>query len=139
MSCTASTASWNSGPARPLQPPRRGWEIAGIVLGFIFAWPLALAYLVWKFAGYPVPNAVQTYFEQNFSRLSETAFRAGPRDRTTGNLAFDEYRRGELERLERERRRLEEEAQAFASFVEELKRPKDREEFDLFKARHGGS
>ena len=53
----------------------------------------------------------------------------------TGNLAFDEYRQGEVARLEAERRRLDEEAQAFGAFVEDLKRAKDREEFDAFMAR----
>ena len=58
---------------------------------------------------------------------------------TTGNLAFDDYRRGEIERLERERRRLDEERREFASFVEELKRAKDREEFDAFMAKRRGA
>ena len=43
--------------------------------------------------------------------------------------------RRELERLEEERRRLDEEARAFSAFVEELKRAKDREEFDAFMAK----
>ncbi|NNC01144.1 DUF2852 domain-containing protein, partial [Corallococcus exiguus] len=41
----------------------------------------------------------------------------------------------ELQRLEEERRRLDEEARAFRSFVEELKRAKDRDEFDAFMAK----
>jgi hypothetical protein len=40
--------------------------------------------------------------------------------------------------LEEERRRLDEEAKAFGTFVEELKRAKDREEFDAFMARRRG-
>ena len=57
----------------------------------------------------------------------------------SGNAAFDEYRRRELERLEEERRRLVEEAKAFAEFVEELKRAKDREEFDAFMQKRRGN
>ncbi len=57
----------------------------------------------------------------------------------SGNLAFDEYRRSELERLERERRRLDEEAREFRDFVDELKRAKDREEFDAYMARRRNS
>jgi hypothetical protein len=53
----------------------------------------------------------------------------------TGNAAFEEYRRNELRRLEEERRKLDEEARAFRDFVEELKRAKDREEFDAFMAK----
>src|SRR3712207_3068615 len=99
MHSYASTAGWNAGPARRAgRSPRRGWEIAGIILGFVFAWPLALAYLVWKFMGYPVPNQARAFFERNFSSLAESGFRAKPRSRPTGNAAFDAYRQGELER-----------------------------------------
>ena len=133
----ASSAGWNSGAVyKNCSSPRRAWEIAGIILGFIFAWPLALAYLIWKLAGYPMPAEWRSYFERTFARPFEGSFRAAAAPfGGTGNSAFDEYRRRELERLEEERRRLDEEAKAFASFVEELKRAKDREEFDAFMAR----
>ena len=141
MSCHASTAGWNAGSHPRRCGPPRGLEIAGIVLGFVFFWPLALAYLIWKLAGYPVPNEAKSFFEKNFSRLGSGwggagagPFRARPFS-STGNFAFEEYRRRELERLEAERRRLDEEAQAFAEFVEELKRAKDRDEFDAFMAK----
>ena len=133
MSCYASTAGWNNSGHR-CWPPSRGLEIVGIILGFIFVWPVALAYLGWKLVGYPVPNEVKTFFEKNFSRLSEN-FRGRPHFSSTGNFAFEEYRRRELERLEAERRRLDDEAHAFAEFVEELKRAKDRVEFDAFMAK----
>jgi hypothetical protein len=142
----ASYSSWNAGWNGAVRhgcgrPPGRALEIAGIVLAFIFFWPAALAYLVWKFMGYPVPNELKAFYEQNFSSAFESMRRAGPAFgfASTGNAAFDEYRRRELERLEEERRRLHEEAKAFAEFVEELKRAKDREEFDAFMARRRGS
>jgi len=133
----ASYASWNAGAVRHRCGPARGWEIAGVILGLIFFCPAALAYLVWKFMGYPVPNELKTFYKQNFSSAFDTMRRAGPRFgfASTGNAAFDEYRRRELDRLEEERRRLHEEAKAFARFLEELKRAKDREEFDAFMAR----
>ena len=109
-------------------------EIVGIILGFFFAWPLALAYLVWKLTGYPVPTEAKEFFDRNFTRLSE-GFRPRPQFSSTGNFAFEEYRRREIERLEQERRRLDEEARGFAAFVEELKRAKDREEFEAFMAK----
>ena len=77
-------------------------EIAGIVLGFIFFWPAALAYLIWKCTGYPVPNQAKAFFEKNFSRLGGTGWpwngagngARGPRGKfsSTGNFAFEEYR-----------------------------------------------
>jgi hypothetical protein len=115
----------------------RGWEITGIILGFVFAWPLAVAYLVWKFAGYPMPEAARTFVENRWRDL-QAAPRWTPGYRPTGNSAFEDYRRRELERLEEERRRLDEESRTFAVFVEELKRAKDREEFDAFMAKRRG-
>jgi len=112
-------------------------EIAAIILGFIFVWPLALVYLAWKMMGYPVPKEWKGFVEKNFSFLNTGIAAARPAYSATGNFAFDEYRRRELERLEEERRRLDEEAHAFAEFVEELKRAKDREEFDAFMAKRG--
>ena len=138
MSC-ASSAGWNSGAVhKTCSSPRRAWEIAGIILGFIFVWPLALAYLIWKLVGYPVPAEWRSYLERTFARPFEGSFRAAAPFGGTGNSAFDDYRRSELQRLEEERRRLDEEAKAFGSFVEELKRAKDREEFDAFMAKRRG-
>ena len=51
---------------------------------------------------------------------------AGP----TGNAAFDEYR-------EETMRRLEEEQTAFVSFLEQLRRAKDKAEFDQFMSNRG--
>ncbi|MGO4572546.1 DUF2852 domain-containing protein [Microvirga sp. 2TAF3] len=164
MSDSASTA-WNSGPGysgpgasgpgssgpwnnganhrRCGRPPRRALEIAGIVLAFIWFWPLAVAYLVWKVMGYPKYDEARAFLRENFGRPIDDLFAyrrsAGGFGNGfgtgTGNAAFEEYRRSELQRLEEERRRLDEEARAFTEFVEELKRAKDREEFDSFMAK----
>jgi hypothetical protein len=53
---------------------------------------------------------------------------------STGNLAFDEWRQAELTRLEAEREKLRAAEQEFSTFVENLRRAKDREEFDRFMA-----
>ena len=50
----------------------------------------------------------------------------------TGNSAFDAYREGELAKLQDELRRLDAERLAFAAFLEDLKRARDRSEFDAF-------
>jgi hypothetical protein len=135
----ASSAGWAPGAVpKNCSSPRRAWEIGGIILGFIFVWPLALGYLAWKLVGYPMPAAWRSYLQRTFARPFESSFQAASPFGGTGNSAFDDYRRRELERLEEERRRLDEEAKAFAGFVEELKRAKDREEFDAFMARRRG-
>jgi hypothetical protein len=51
---------------------------------------------------------------------------------TTGNVAFDDWRKAELDRLEEERRRLNEMREEFDTYARELRRAKDQEEFDRF-------
>lgn len=142
MSCCASTAANGQSSRRACGRPPRALEIIGVVFAFITFWPLAVAYLVWKFMGYPMPDNARASFERTFERIFgrpfqsfQSSFRAASGRQATGNSAFEEYRRHELERLEQERRRLDEEAQAFSTFVDELKRAKDREEFDAFMAK----
>jgi hypothetical protein len=53
---------------------------------------------------------------------------------STGNSAFDEWKAAELDRLEAERRKLEEAHREFAEFVDNLRKSKDREEFERFMA-----
>jgi hypothetical protein len=132
MQTQASPFGWTGYATRRHRGPRRGLEVAGIVLGFVFAWPLALAYLVWKFAGYPYATELKARLDGVLGTSMPFAQKGYA---PTGNAAFEEYRRAELARLEEERRRLDDEARAFTDFVEELKRAKDREEFEAFKAR----
>lgn len=53
----------------------------------------------------------------------------------TGNAAFDEWRDAELTRLEEERRKLDEARKDFDEYVAELRRARDRDEFESFKAK----
>lgn len=62
--------------------------------------------------------------------------------RSTGNVAFDEWRAAELARLEEERRKLADAEREFADHMENLRRARDREEFDRFmsaRASQGGT
>ena len=52
--------------------------------------------------------------------------------RNSGNAVFEDYKQATLERLEEERRKLVAEQEAFASFLDDLKRAKDRTEFESF-------
>jgi hypothetical protein len=138
----SSTSPWATGKACRNGPfPRRSFEIGAIVVAFIYWWPLAFGYVAWKLAGYPA-------FAELRDRLSRMTSSAGIGGRSrfaaafdaanmggSGNRAFDDYRRAEIERLVAQRRALEEEGRAFAAFVEELKRAKDREQFDAFMAK----
>ena len=140
---TSATSGWQAGMNSCSRPrgPRRGLEIVGVVFAFFYFWPLAAAYIAWKLLGYPGMSELRGYAERGFGATFRDAGFAragsfGPGAWSgTGNRAFDEYRRGEIERLERERRKLDEEAGEFRAFVEDLKKAKDREEFDAYMAR----
>lgn len=119
--------------------------IALMVLGFIVWWPLGLAmlaYIVWgeNFGG----SAEKA---QGFVHRSKAwAEKCGPRGyhhggwrNSSGNAAFDDYRAEQLRRLEEERKRLDEEINAFHEYMANLRKAKDREEFDRFMRDRNGS
>jgi len=114
--------------------------IALMVLGFIVWWPLGLAmlaYIVWgeKFGGSAEKAGhwvnKQKAWAQNCGPRSN-GFRGGYGHNSSGNAAFDEYRAEQLRRLEEERKRLDEEVNAFHEHMRNLRMARDREEFDRF-------
>jgi hypothetical protein len=111
------------------------WEIVAIVAGFAIFWPLGLIALfvkLWNGELWPGAAAGDMPWRSagTWSPPSWTQRSGSP----SGNSAFEEYRKRELERLEAERRKLMEEQKAFAEFVERVRRAKDQEEFDRFMA-----
>ena len=72
-------------------------------------------------------------------RGSDKAARWGHGSTRTGNVAFDDWREKELERLAEERRRLDEMLTEFDDYARELRRAKDQEEFDRFMANRNRS
>ncbi|GJD45452.1 hypothetical protein AFCDBAGC_3325 [Methylobacterium cerastii] len=142
---TSSSSPWTGGKVSRCGPfPRRSIEIGAIVVSFIYWWPVGLALVAWKVAGYPALGELRDYakrgaagWEGGTARASRFArsFDASNRRGATGNWAFEEYRKAELDRLDAQRRALQEESRAFAEFVEELKRAKDRDQFDAFMAK----
>jgi hypothetical protein len=127
------------------------FEIAAMILGFIVFWPLGLAILFAKFwqrqhghqgdlFAYAREKAAD--FQQSFYSQAGLGGQSAAASswRSTGNVAFDEWRESELARLEAERRKLAEAERDFAQHIEELRRARDREEFESFmRARKGGT
>ena len=106
----------NTSALRPAWTPL---TIGLMVLGFIVFWPLGLA--------------MQDSGSCGHARRSRPA--------RSGNVAFDDYRQQEIDRIEEKRRRLEEERkkldameEEFDEFLRNLRRAKDQEEFDRFMA-----
>jgi hypothetical protein len=121
-------------------------EIATMIGGFVVFWPVGLAALglklfrgeMWNGASHGVPpwSAYKTWKENNpqgFKPFADTKWNStSSTTSASGNAAFDAYKKEQLERLEAERRKLDEEQKAFAEYVEKLRRAKDQDEFDRF-------
>jgi hypothetical protein len=136
----------------------RPFELIAMVLGFIVFWPIGLAILGWKVwqkkTGYGGDLAMfarekwqekwNEKWERKAAHWQARGFGApwsaswttpGTYGSTsTGNSAFDDWRSAELARLEEERQKLIAAEREFAEFLENLRRAKDREEFDRFMA-----
>ena len=112
----SSVATWPSAAANWLDERGIGAWIALMVIGFVFFWPVGLAilgYMIWSkrmFAG------KKSIFGCSKSGLGF---------KSSGNVAFDNYKAQTI-------RRLEEEQDAFNEFVKRLRESKDKTEFDQF-------
>ena len=121
--------------------------IALMVLGFVLWWPLGLAVLAYILWGEMFGGSAEK--AQGFVNRSRSwAENCGPRANgfrhhgfrnSSGNAAFDDYRAEQLKRLEEERRRLDEEINAFHEYMRNLRMAKDREEFDRFMRDRNGN
>jgi hypothetical protein len=105
-----------------------------MVLGFMVFWPLGLAMLAYIIFGERLRG-----FKRDVNQKADGFFagcrRSNGRYRpnfTTGNGAFDDWRKAELDRIEEERRKLDEMREEFDAYMRELRRAKDQEEFDRF-------
>jgi len=113
-------------------------NIALMVLGFVFFWPLGLAmlaYILWGEHYGGTSDKAEKWMHKQKCKMRSRRSRYG-RHSATGNAAFDEYREAEIRRLEEERMRLEQERADFEDFLRNLHMARDREEFDRFKSEH---
>jgi hypothetical protein len=115
--------------------------IALMVIGFMVFWPLGLAmlaYIIWgdRLDGFKRDvNRTTDGLFAGCRRGADKAHRWGHHGAArTGNVAFDDWREKELERLAAERRKLDELLGEFDTYARELRRAKDQEEFDRFMA-----
>lgn len=108
--------------------------IALMVLGFVVFWPLGLAMLAYILFGERLRDFKRTANERvdgAFAGFRRSSRRYSPTF-ATGNMAFDDWRKAELDRIEEQRRKLDEMREEFDSYLRELRRAKDQEEFDRF-------
>ena len=128
-----------------IKPQWSPLTIGLMVLGFIIFWPLGLAmlgYILWgeKFGG--SAEKAQAYWNKGCGYMrsnTKNHGRHGHSFSSSGNAAFDDYRAEQLRRLEEERNRLDAEIDAFHEYMANLRKAKDREEFDRFMSEHRGN
>lgn len=107
--------------------------IAMMVLGFMIFWPLGLAMIAYIIWGERLDG-----FKRDANQKTDEVFSAfktnisGSTMNRTGNVAFDDWREAELERLNEERKKLDEMRDDFDSHMRELRRARDEEEFNRF-------
>ncbi|SHM88725.1 DUF2852 domain-containing protein [Roseibium suaedae] len=125
---------------------RPGWSpvtIGLMVLGFVAFWPLGLAmlaYILWGDRFHTMARDARDQWRASPLKGAMDSMNTSTSYGRTGNVAFDDYREKELKRLEEERARLDKMRNEFDSFLQELRRAKDQEEFDRFMAnRNRGS
>jgi hypothetical protein len=117
-----------------LRPDWTPATIALMVLGFVVFWPLGLAMLAYIIFGERLQGFkrdANSAADGLFSSCRRSSHRHRPHF-TTGNVAFDDWRKAELDRLEEERRKLNEMREEFDTYARELRRAKDQDEFDRF-------
>ena len=128
-SSAGSLTSWFGRTERWLDDRGKGAWIAALVLGFIFIWPVGLAllaYIIWSkrmFSRHSCSKGRE--FSQHWDQMKSHGRGQFHMMRSSGNAAFDAYRAETI-------RRLEEEQEAFESFLQRLRDAKDKSEFDNF-------
>jgi hypothetical protein len=119
---------------------RPAWTPATVALtvaGFMVFWPLGLAMLAYVLFGDRFEG-----FKREANATVDGMFRSCRKSSSysaTGNVAFDEWREKEIERLNEERRKLDELRADFEEELRELRRAKDQEDFDRFMAKRNAS
>ena len=112
---------------------------AMMVAGFVVFWPLGLAMLGYILFGDRL-EAFKRDTNATVDGVANAFRRSGSgsgfsRTSATGNVAFDEWRDAEMDRLNNERRKLDEMRAEFEEELRELRRAKDQEDFDRFMAK----
>ena len=107
-----------------------GVNIAGMVLGFVFFWPVGLVVLFWIMSGRQVQELPGAIREQ-WSRLFSGGSAAGEFE---DNVVFNEYQQTQYDRIREIKEEIKNRSARFSEFRMNAKRRADQEEFNNFMA-----
>lgn len=107
-----------------------GVNIAAMVVGFVFFWPVGLVVLFWIMSGRQVqelPGAIREQWHHFFG---------GSKSPVEGidNRVFNEYQQTQYDRIREIKEEIKHRAQRFSDFRSDARRRADQEEFDRFMA-----
>lgn len=107
-----------------------GMNIAAMVVGFVFFWPLGLVILYWTLKGRNVkelPVAIKDRVSHLMGGVSRDGY-------GTGNVVFNEYQQTQYDRIREIKAEIKERSDRFNEFRADARRRADQEEFDRFMA-----
>ena len=109
-------------------------NITGMVLGFIFFWPVGLVILFWILSGRHVrdlPAAIKQKWSETFGgSKSMVSSEANDSD----NAVFNEYQQTLYDRISEIKEEIHERARRFTEYRADAQRRADEEEFNRFMA-----
>ena len=111
------------------------FNIAAMVLGFVFFWPIGLIVLGWILSGRHVqelPGAIRQLWSTVFDKSDDSVS-------NSGNSVFHDYQQTQYDRIREIKEEIKVRSHRFGEFRSNAKRRADQEEFDQFMASSPGS
>lgn len=119
-----------------LRPAWTPVNIALMILFFVASlWPLGLLMIAYMMYGKEMGIDLSNWGSAKSSakKASRGFSWSSNRTQSSGNAAFDAWREEEMERIRKEREKLEEAKEAFEQHMKDLRMARDREEFENFR------
>jgi hypothetical protein len=105
-----------------------GVNIAAMVVGFVFFWPVGLVVLFWIMSGrqaQELPGAIREQWGRMFGNSSEVS-------EAVDNVIFNEYQQTQYDRIREIKEEIKTRSSRFGEFRMNAKRRADQEEFNSF-------
>jgi len=105
-----------------------GINIAAMVVGFVFFWPVGLVVLFWIMSGRQVqelPGAIREQWARMFGHDGSSA-------EAVDNVVFNEYQQTQYDRIREIKEEIKSRSTRFTEFRMNAKRRADQEEFNQF-------
>lgn len=122
--------SWSRRGGRTCKGNWSGFNIAAMVVGFVFFWPVGLVVLFWIMSGRQardLPGAVREQWDRLFSNGKPDIF-------GNDNVVFSDYQQTQYDRISEIKEEIKSRARRFGEFRMDIKRRKDQDEFNRFMA-----